>query len=155
MDMKTVKRRALIAAGLIGLPVITWALLAWEPFNRLLAHFFPEMFYDEVGRFVPYTPIDALGATIVLTVYAAAPILAILLVVGEVWSVRRRGFGIKVEKGPTGVIGVLSVFWMVMIAAVGFIMDALEVDEEYARAEEEEEEREKEWQEDWDRIHHG
>lgn len=38
MDMKTVKRRMLIAAGLIGLPVITWALLAWEPFDRLLGH---------------------------------------------------------------------------------------------------------------------
>lgn len=28
MDMKTMKRRGLITAGLIGLPVITWALLA-------------------------------------------------------------------------------------------------------------------------------
>lgn len=118
MDMKTVKRRALIAAGLIGLPVITWALLAWEPFDRLLGHFFPEMFYDEAGRFYPYTPIEAFGVAVVLTAYAAVPIAVILLVVGMVRSVRRRGFGMKVEKGATGVIGVLSVFWMVMIAAV-------------------------------------
>lgn len=148
MDMKTMKRRALIAAGLIGLPVMTWALLAWEPFDRLLGHFFPEMFYDEVGRFVPLMPVEAQALTIILTVCVAVPVAVILLVVR---SVRRRGFGMTAKKGAAGMVGILSVLWMVMIAVAGFIMDMLEVDEDYVRAEEEREEEEKEW----DRIHHG
>lgn len=143
--------KVFVIVGLIGLPIVTWALLAWEPFDRLLGHFFPEMFYDNLGRFYPYTPIEAFGATIVLTVYAAVPVAVILLVVGMVRSVRRRGLGMTVKKGATGVVGILSVFWMVMIAVAGFVMDMLEVDEKYVRAEEEREEEEKEW----DRIRHG
>lgn len=127
MDMKTMKRRVLIAAGLIGLPVITWALLAWEPFDRLLGHFFPEMFYDNLGRFVPYTPIDAMAATIVLAVYAAVPIAVILLVVGTVRSVRKNGTEktvTTVEKGveatAVGIVTVLSALATAMIAVAGF-----------------------------------
>lgn len=147
MDMRKMKKRMLIAGGLISLPVMTWALLAWEPFSRLLGHFFPEMFYDEVGRFVPYTHFDALLTTIQLSVYASPTVLAIFLVYVIARSVRRRGLGMTVEKGAMGVTGILSVFWMVMIAVAGFVMYALEVDEKYVQAEDEErEKREKEWQ---------
>lgn len=124
------KKRMFIAAGLIGLPVITWALLAWEPFDRLLARFFPEMFYDEVGRFVPYTPFDALLSTILLAVYPAVPIALILLVCGVVQSVRRRGAaGTAIRAGRIvyrGSVVVLVAVWSMVLMIVhgvrGFLM---------------------------------
>ncbi|MDX1252294.1 MAG: hypothetical protein IDH49_08635 [Gammaproteobacteria bacterium] len=143
MDMKKVKKRMLIAAGLIGLPVITWALLAWEPFNRLLARFFPEMFYDNLGRFVPYTPVDAMAAMIVLTVYAAVPLAVILLVYGGVRSVRRRGAAGTVEKGvettAVGIVYVLSGLWAAVLGIAGWAareMAAAAAEEERQREEE-------------------
>jgi hypothetical protein len=131
MDMKTMKRRVLIAAGLIGLPVITWALLAWEPFDRLLARFFPEMFMGEFGRFVPYTPFDALMSTILLTVYASVPIAAILLVVGVVRWVRQKWSektAKTVEKGTeaaVGIVYVLTGLWAVVLGIAGFAARAM------------------------------
>lgn len=122
-----VNQKVFVIGVLCGLPVITWALLAWEPFDRLLAHFFPEMFTDEVGRFLPYTPFDALAATIVLTVYAAAPVALILLVLGMVRSVRQKGFektAKTVEKGvetaAVGIVTVLSALVTAVLGVVGF-----------------------------------
>lgn len=126
MDMKTMKRRGLIAAGLIGLPVITWALLAWEPFDRLLARVFPGMFYDEVGRFVPLMPVEALGVTIVLTVYAAPFVLATFLAYAMVRSVRRRGAaGTVIRAGRIAyrgsVVVLVAVWGMVLVLAHGML----------------------------------
>lgn len=127
MDMQKMKERMFIAGGLIGLPAITWALLAWEPFGRLLARLFPEMFYDEVGRFYPYTPIEAFGAAVVLTAYAVVPIAVILLVVGMVRSVRKNGAqktARTVEKGvettAVGIVTVLSALVTGVLAIAGF-----------------------------------
>lgn len=127
-----VNQKVFVIGVLCGLPVIAWALLAWEPFDRLLAHFFPEMFTDEVGRFVPYTHFDALAATIVLTVYAAVPIAVILLVYGMVRSVWQNGAekaARTVEKGvettAVGVVTVLSALSTAMIAVAGFAARAM------------------------------
>lgn len=128
--------KAFVITGLCALPVITWALLAWEPFDRLLARFFPEMFTDGIGRvvgFVPYTPFDALAATIVLTVYAALPVALILLVRGVVQSVRQNGTektARTVEKGAeataVGFVTVLSALWMGVLGVAGFAARSME-----------------------------
>ncbi len=145
MDMQKMKERMFIAGGLIGLPAITWALLAWEPFGRLLARLFPEMFYNEVGRFVPYTPFDALLSTILLAMYAAVPIAAILLVIGVMRSVRHNGAektARTVEKGvettAVGIVYVLSGLWTAVLGIAGWAA------REMAAAAEEERQREEE-----------
>lgn len=123
----TMKKRMFIAAGLIGLPVITWVLLAWEPFDRLLARFFPEMFMGEFVRFVPYTPFDAFLATILLTVYAAVPLVVILLIYDAmVRSVRRRGAaGTAIRAGRIayrGSVVILVAVWGMVLVIVHGIM---------------------------------
>ena len=130
MDMQKMKKRMLIAGGLISLPVMTWALLAWEPFNRLLARFFPEMFYDEVGRFVPLMPVEATAATILLMVYVAPSVLAIFLAYAMARSVRRRGAaGTAIRAGSIayrGSVVVLVAVWSMVLVIVhgvrGFLM---------------------------------
>lgn len=128
MDRKTITRRMVIAVALIGLPAMIWALLAWEPFNRLVGYFYPEMFYDSLGRFVPYSPTTALAATLVLTVYAAIPSALLLLVIGLVRWVRKtepekRSKTVEkvIETTAVGIVTVLSGLATTMIAVVGVV----------------------------------
>ena len=128
MDRKTITRRMVIAVALIGLPAMTWALLAWEPFNRLLGYFFPEVFYDNLGRFVPFTTTMALAATLVLTVYAAIPSARVLLVIGLVRWVRKtepekrsKTVEKSIEATAVGIVTVLSGLETVMIAVLGVV----------------------------------